>query len=32
MDFNSVVTRQYLLKSHRNYTITILGTGQIEEY
>ena len=23
MDFNYVVTGQYLLKSHRNYTITL---------
>ena len=25
MDFNYVVIRQYLLKSHRNYTITNLA-------
>ena len=25
MNFNYVVTRQYLLKSHTNYTITLLG-------
>ena len=25
MDFNFVVTRQYLLKSHTNFTITLLS-------
>ena len=30
MDFNYVITGQYLLKSHRNYTITLLSTPQIE--
>ena len=30
MDFNYVITRQYLLKSHRNYTITLRRTPQLE--
>ena len=30
MNFNFVVTRQYLLKSHTNFTITLRLTLQIE--
>ena len=30
MDFNYVITRQYLLKYHRNYTITLRRTPQLE--
>ena len=30
MNFNFVVTRQYLLKSHTNFTITLRRTPQIE--
>ena len=30
MNFNFVVTRQYLLKSHTNFTITLRSTPQIE--
>ena len=30
MNFNFVVTRQYLLKSQINYTITLLSTPQFE--
>ena len=30
MNFNFVVTRQYLLKSHTNFTITLLSTLEIE--
>jgi hypothetical protein len=30
MNFNFVVTRQYLLKSHTNFTITLRHTLQIE--
>ena len=30
MNFNYVVTSQYLLKSQINYTITLLSTPQIE--
>ena len=30
MYFNFVVTRQYLLKSHTNFTITLRRTPQIE--
>ena len=30
MNFNYVVTRQYLLKSHTNFTITLRRTLQIE--
>ena len=30
MYFNFVVTRQYLLKSHTNFTITLRHTPQIE--